>query len=139
MEYTDAQKTQIADILTKWKEKILGKCEIRIEFQSEQVYDNGGCVTADIECSQWKYGIYHMNIYPELFNDDNNWDVENIIVHELVHCALAPLTSGIVDRLFNDKWITQDHFNDMNEFVTSNLTRIIMEANGNLHNTTENQ
>lgn len=118
------QMKDIMGYLDYWKPKLfLQGWQITVEIKKEDK-DDDRCTTAEV-FPNYEYRSAHLCIYPHFFSNEHS-DQKEIILHELLHIIIEPYKQMWQD-MANDKIVTRDTEQRINETIVSWLTSIISE------------
>lgn len=124
MKPSKAIKSETNASVAKWKKALnLDGWEIEVSFM-DGVSDKNPQVAAIANFGTWVYKSAGLSFFDPFYVLDAEQRDETIL-HELLHVVLSPLTVGVIQRQFNEQYVTQTMFNDYHERTTQELTNII--------------
>jgi hypothetical protein len=113
------EKARIGKFLTKWQGP-MGLRAYKIQVYWDRSYSAKGCA-AETDMSRWHYHDFEIRFYiPELM-DEPDEVVERTVVHELVHCLLAPISVNLRETDKNSEYRRQ-----IMEFATEATTKALL-------------
>lgn len=124
MKPSKAIKSEANASVTKWRKVLnLDGWEITVSFM-DGVSDKNPQAAAMADFGTWVYKSAGLSFFDPFYALDYEQRDETVL-HELVHVVLSPLTVGIIQRQFNEQYVTQSMFDDCHERTTQELTNII--------------
>ncbi len=125
MKPSKAIRDEINASVAKWR-KVLGldRWEIEVSIM-DGVNEKDPRAAAVADFQTWIYKSAGLSFFDPFYGLDAEQRDETVL-HELIHVVLAPLTAGVIQRQFNEQYVTQTMFNDYHERTTQELTNIIL-------------
>lgn len=96
------QKKRVGDFLTKWQGP-MGLRQVKIEVIWDRSY-NSDSMVAETNMGRWEYREYDITFYLPSCAEQSDEDLERVVVHELAHCLLAPISMSMLGTDENDKY-----------------------------------
>lgn len=112
------EKARIGKFLTKWQGP-MGLRAYKIQVIWDRSYSRGG-EAAFCDMSRWHYHEFEITFFIPSLMDENDETVERTVVHELVHCLLAPIS---VNMRETDK--NSEYRREIMEFSTEAVTKAL--------------
>lgn len=115
------QKRRIQKFITKWQAPMGLRW-----FKIHLIYERGLCTTgsgtaAETSMANWKYRSFEIIFYLPVIAEQKDDEVEEIVVHELTHCLLGPISCNMRGTNEND-----DYRRDIMELNTELVASAIM-------------
>lgn len=99
------QKTRVKKIFDAWRKR-MGMGWFHFEVEYYRVYDEDNRSTlGKAFYSNWMYRQFEIHFYlPATQDTTDDSEIEDMIVHELVHCITAPLACNMSGTDTNDEY-----------------------------------
>lgn len=99
----EAEKKRIKGLVDKWVDPLgLKWFEITINYNRDyQEKDNNAAIAT---YSSWMYRHFTIDFFTATTKESSDAELEDTIVHELVHCLTAPLASNMIGTDSNDQY-----------------------------------
>lgn len=109
----EATKKRIRKFVDKWSKPMgLGWFKIDVTYDRNCSRD-GSHTQAETDMSAWRYHEFTITFYITDVMELSDEELENTVVHELVHCLLAPISCNMRETDTNS-----DYRRDIMEFNT---------------------
>jgi hypothetical protein len=87
------QKKRVGDFLTKWQGP-MGLRMVKVNVTWDRSYDGDGAA-ARTTMNRWQYKEFDITFYLPRFIDLSDDEAESVVVHELSHCLMAPISMNM--------------------------------------------
>lgn len=104
------QKKRVGKFLTKWQAP-MGLRWWDIQVVCDRRYCSKPSVAAETDMNLWKYRTATITFYLPKIAESSDTEVENVVVHELCHVLLSPISVNMVD-------LNEDYQQQVMEFNT---------------------
>jgi hypothetical protein len=112
-------RSSLRRIATKWRE-ILGMRSYRFDINYDRSYcTDGAGIATEVKCS-WQYKTILVTFYLPVMDGMADDEVEGVIVHELSHVLIHPVSGDLRDD--------QPDFNEKVEYATTCVGHAIQWA-----------
>jgi hypothetical protein len=117
-------KPEALTSIGKWK-KALGMKDWDIMLRLMDGPSENGKASAVIDFSTWVYKSADISLFDPFYTLDAD-QRDEAILHELCHAFLAPLTAGVIQRMFNEQHVPQFMFDDYHERTVQELANLVL-------------
>ena len=109
-------RNKIRKMFHKWQQP-MGMRMFEVNLTWDRSYHPKG-YAATTEMSRWLYHSYDITFYMPTLAEMDDEHLENVVIHELTHCLLAPLSSNL-------KYDEEGHMSDTMEWNTELVARAV--------------
>lgn len=118
------QKERIMPLIDKWKNMMrLNQLQINIVWDRSYSSEPPN-QAASTMMDKWKYLEFDITFYLPACAEENDKAIESLVVHELVHCLLAPIST-------NMRPCSDDYQADLMELNTSQVQSALLGTRDN--------
>lgn len=92
-----AERTRLEHFVLKWS-KLLGLHHghtLHVFYSRTHSETRPGTAAEVEDMTQWKYKSFTIRFYMPITTEENDFAAESIVVHELTHCLLAPISCNM--------------------------------------------